>query len=274
MNTEKEDGMRTGKWLLLSGALLAALGCKNMMDETASPTGPTALAPAGHENACNHASPRAPWSGDECYDPTTDPDDFAGVDEDNPFFPLVPGTTYHYAGETADGLETNDVFVTGDTKMILGVETRVVHDLVYLEGDLIEETFDWYAQDVDGNVWYFGEDSREIENDVIVSTEGSWEAGMEGARPGIIMLADPKIGTTYRQEFSLDVAEDLARVVSLNRSVSVPYGDFDGCLKTQDWNALEPASQEQKFYCPGIGTVLEIGKRNERVELADVEVVP
>jgi hypothetical protein len=108
------------------------------------------------------------------------------------------------------------------------------------------------------------------EGGMVVGTEGSWEAYVDGALPGIIMLADPKIGTTYRQEYWKGEAEDLARVVSLNQSVSVPYGDFEGCLKTQDWNALESPSQEQKSYCHDVGMVLEIAKQNVHVELVDL----
>jgi len=284
----REDGMNA-KRLVLTCALIGSVGCKDMAGDLASASGPTALVPAGHESACGTASPRAPWSGEECYDPVIDADDFAGVAEDNPFFPLEPGTLWRYEAETKDGAEINTVEVTFGTKTIhlpdgSTIEATVVHDLVYECEDLddcdlvlenlIEETFDWYAQDDEGTVWYFGEDSREFDGGVPVSTEGSWEAYVDGALPGIVMLADPTIGATYRQEFSLDVAQDLARVVSLNRSVSVPFDDFEGCLKTQDWNALEPASQEQKFYCPGIGTVLEIGKQNEHVELVDVELAP
>jgi hypothetical protein len=179
----------------------------------------------------------------------------AGID--NQYLPLTPGTVFHYRSETPDGVETNDVAVTHDSKQILGVNGTVVHDQVFLEGELSEDTFDWFAQDADGNVWYFGEDSKEIENGQVVSTEGSWEAGVGDNEPGIIMLADPKVGLAYHQEIAPDIAEDMARVLSLKASPDVPYGSFDGCVGTQEWSLIEHGVQEHKSYCPGIGMVLE-----------------
>lgn len=276
--------MRQTGWSIVACALIATLGCNDRPGEDAG--GPTALSAAGAESSCGSASPRAPFTGEACYDPMIDAADFAGVVEDNPFFPLTPGTTWRYEAESKDGAEINLVKVTNDTKTITlpdgsTIDATVVYDLVYecdelddcdlVLDNLIEETYDWYAQDAEGTVWYFGEESAEWEDGQIVSTEGSWEAYVDGALPGIIMLADPDIGHTYRQEYSAGVAEDLARVVSRNKAVSVPYGDFDGCLKTQDWNALESASQEQKYYCLGVGLVLEVGKRNVRVELVDLQ---
>jgi hypothetical protein len=280
---QKEDLVRIGTLCFLSGALLASSACKNMLEE--STTGPAGLAPAGAESACDYASARAPWSGEECYDPQLDEADFAGVAENNTFFPLAPGTMWRYESESKDGAEVNTVEVTNNVKMIhlLGggvIEATEVLDEVYecddlddcdlILDNLHERTLDWYAQDLYGFVWYLGEDSSEYEDGIVVSTEGSWESYVDGALPGLIMLADPKIGTTYRQEYWKDEAEDMARVVSLNRPVSVPYGDFEGCLRTQDWNALENASQEDKFYCPGIGLVLEVAKQNVHVELVEV----
>lgn len=276
--------MRIGKWLGTCGVLLAMTGCENLTDQAPAPAGPTALAPTGHGSACDHASPRAPWTAEECYDPAIDAADFANVDETNTFFPLIPGTTWRYEAETKDGAEVIAVEVTSDVKTIHlpdggTIEATVVLDRVYecdeledcelIQENLVEETYDWYAQDTEGNVWYFGEESTEFVEGVPVNMEGSWEAYVDGALPGIIMFADPKIGTTYRQEYYAGEAEDLARVVSLNRSVSVPYDDFNGCLKTQDWNPLEKATQEQKFYCPDVGLALEVAKQNVRVELVE-----
>lgn len=207
--------------------------------------------------------------GEAPYDPAIDPANFVdGID--HPFLPFVPGTVWTYEGETEDGLETIVVEVTSDTREILGVECTVVRDRVYLDGSLIEDTFDWYAQDVVGNVWYFGELSYELEDDVIVSLAGSWEAGVDGARPGIVMPAVPVVGELYRQEFLLGEAEDVAEVTSLAESVSVPYGDFDGCIQTRDWTPIEPDAFELKHYSSGIGMVLETNPENgERVELID-----
>lgn len=191
----------------------------------------------------------------------------------NPFFPLAPGTTLRYEGETDEGLDVIVVEVTGDTRMVNGVPATVVRDRVYLDGDLIEDTFDWYAQDNAGNVWYLGEDSREIEDGVVVGTEGSWEWGVDDALPGIIMWADPAthIGEAYRQEYYEDEAEDWGRVVAVGRSVTVPFGTFDGCIVTEEWNGLEPGTLEQKSYCPQLGFVLEVQLEggDERVELVE-----
>ena len=221
-------------------------------------------------SACDGSGSLGPVSNPN-YDPMLDPLNFGGP-IDNPYFPLVPGTTRHYEGETEDGLETVDETVTADVRMILGIQATVVHVLEYVDGELSEETFDWYAQDNEGNVWYLGEDSREIENGEISSTEGSWEAGIDGAKPGIIMQADPQVGQRYYQEFYLGEAEDEAIIVSLSASVAVPFGNFDGCLQTQDFTRLEPDEIEQKFYCPGVGLVLEESDDGEeRIELVAID---
>jgi hypothetical protein len=191
---------------------------------------------------------------------------------DNPYFTLTPGTTFTYEGETEDGTEKNVVIVTDETKEILGINATVVWDRVWLEDELIEETFDWYAQDKEGNVWYLGEDSKEYENGEVVSTEGSWEAGVDGAKPGIIMEADPQVGDQYRQEYYPGHAEDQAEVVSLNEEVTVPFGTFTDCLQTRDSTPLEPTTgDEDKYYCTDVGgVVLEVAiESGERSELID-----
>jgi hypothetical protein len=188
----------------------------------------------------------------------------------NPYLNFATGRTFRYEGETPDGHETIVTQVTRKTKRIMGVTTTVVHDQGYLNGVLAEDTFDWYAQDTAGNVWYFGEDSKEIVNGQVVSTEGSWQAGVNGAVPGIIMLANPQKGDSYRQEFAEGVAEDEARVVSLNESVTVPYGSFIGCLETLEWTSLEPGARGYKFHASGTGAVLELGKHGERIELVSI----
>jgi hypothetical protein len=204
---------------------------------------------------------------DPTYNPSINPADFvAGVD--NLLFPLVPGTRYVYQG----GEETIEVTVTNDTKQILGVTTIVVRDVVSVGGEIIEDTYDWYAQDKTGDVWYFGEDTKDYEDGQLVSTKGSWEAGVDGAKPGIIMHAtQPAIGVPYRQEYYACEAEDMAEVVSLNKSVTVPYGSFDNCLQTRDFTPLEPGVNEYKYYAPGVGLVLEVdvqsGARTELIEV-------
>lgn len=194
----------------------------------------------------------------------------------NAWFPLEPGTTWEYEGETEDGTETTTVEVLSEIREVNGVEATVVHDRVYLDGELVEDTYDWYAQDLAGNVWYVGEESEELEGGEVVSTEGSWEWGIDGALPGIIMWADPEdhLDEEYRQEFYEGEAEDWGKVVGLDESVEVPFGSFDGCLRTEDWSGVEgrSASLEEKYYCPSVGTVLEVpvADPDERVELIDM----
>jgi hypothetical protein len=154
----------------------------------------------------------------------------------------------------------------------MGVNTTVVRDREFTDGELAEETFDWYAQDRDGNVWYFGEESREYEDGEVISTEGSWEVDINGAQPGMIMEENPQVGDTYRQEFLAGEAEDMAEVVSLNESVSVAYGSFEDCLKTKEWTQLEPDIEESKYYAAGTGLLLETTVKggSERLELVDI----
>jgi hypothetical protein len=194
----------------------------------------------------------------------------------NPFFPLAPGTTARYQGREEGEEVTSTVEVLGETRMVMGVVATVVRERVYLDGALSEESFEWYAQDADGNVWHLGEDSRRIENGQVVGREGSWEAGVGGARPGIIMWGDPaaRVGESYRQEYSAGEGEDWGRVVAVGQSVEVPYGRFTGCVQTEDWDALEAGAVENKFYCPGTGPTLELLVQggSERLELVDVAV--
>jgi hypothetical protein len=199
-----------------------------------------------------------------------DPEDFVRH-VDNPYFPLVPRTEFKYVAETEDGREINTVTVTRNTKRILGVTATVVRDRVFVDGELKEDTFDWYAQDEDGNVWYLGEDTKEYEDGVVVSTEGSWLAGKNGARPGIIMLAHPRPGDFYKQEVAPGVAEDQARVIHLDRTVTVPYGTFRHCLQTFETTPLDATAREDKYYAPGLGQVLTVSRTSgERTELKSV----
>ena len=192
---------------------------------------------------------------------------------DNPYFPLTPGTTFTYRGET-EGVPTRNVtIVTNDTKVILGVTTTVVHDQVYENGVLAEDTFDWYAQDNAGNVWYFGEDTKELdENGNVISTEGTWEAGVNGAEPGIVMEANPKKGDKYQQEFAADVAEDMAQVIGFVDSFCVSYGCFNNVLVTKEWTPLERGVVENKYYAKGVGFIYGVMVKggDEQIELVRV----
>jgi hypothetical protein len=197
-------------------------------------------------------------AGAVVHPPDVNPDNFKNCSPSNPFFPLEPGTTFFYQGESEGVPTSNIVEVTCDTKTILDVTTTVVHDVAKENGVIVEETFDWFATDCDGNVWYFGEDSTEFPS---MSKEGSWEAGVNDADAGFIMLASPQPGDRYYQEFARDVAEDQAKVLSLEGSACVPYppgpGQFcsDELLVTEERTRLEPGVVENKYYASGIGFI-------------------
>ena len=192
---------------------------------------------------------------------------------DNRFFPLTPGTTYFYQGEK-DGIPSSDEFiVTHQNQRIAGVNCTVVRDRAYENGVLVEDTIDWFAQDTDGNVWYFGEDTKELDaNGNVISTEGSWQAGVNGAQPGIIMEAHPRVGDKYQQEFASGVAEDMAKVASVNKTATVSYGSFDDVLVTREWSPLDPGSVEEKYYADGVGFILGVTIKggDERTELVRI----
>ena len=214
--------------------------------------------------------------------PAFDPNDFtSGASIDNPYLPMTPGTVRMYEGEVEeDGVvvtETNEVFVTFMTKEILGVTCRVVRDTEWVDGELIEQTFDWYAQDDFWNIWYLGEDATIYEDGEVVGHAGSWEAGVDGAQPGYLVKGNPLPGQDpYYQEYYPGVAEDTAQVLSLSESVSVAYGDFDNCLQTLEWNPLElPLAYEHKFYASGVGLVqIDNLDDDSTTELISVEMIP
>ncbi|MCB1130185.1 MAG: hypothetical protein KDN05_03590 [Verrucomicrobiae bacterium] len=213
--------------------------------------------------------------GEARYHPKINPKEFLKPKQiaanPNPLFPLVPGTTYVYEGKSKDGKETIRVHVTDETIKIRGVSCIVVEDTVWEGDEVVEDTDDWYAQDKDGNVWYFGELTFEYEDGEIVGIEGSWKTGQDGAKPGIVMPAAPKVGVTYRQEFLLGEAEDAATVLALDEAVDTKYGSFKNCLKTADFTPIEPDALEHKFYAPGVGFVLETKPgTKERVELVSI----
>jgi hypothetical protein len=207
--------------------------------------------------------------------PTSGPDPRNFVSRvDNPWFPLVPGTTFVFRG-VKDGKFAHDVFtVTGATKTIQGVRCTAVRDRLYLAGRLEERTTDWYAQDRRGNVWYFGEATAELDRaGHVTSTEGSWQAGRDGAQAGIYMTARPMVGQPRRQEYYRGHAEDHFAVVSLRARVSVPYVTSNRALLTKEWTPLEPGTLDHKYYVRGIGNVKEVTVKGplERSELVSVQ---
>jgi hypothetical protein len=189
---------------------------------------------------------------------------------DNPWFPLTLGTTFVYRG-VKDGRPARDVVkVTRRTRMVQGVRCTVVHDELYLGGRLAERTDDWYAQDRAGNVWYMGEATAELDNDgKVKTTEGSWEAGVDGAEGGIFMPAAPKVGQSYRQEYYKGQAEDHFQVLRLDATVKVPSLTSRHALLSKEWTPLEPDVIGHKLYVRGIGLVKEetIKGGSERVVL-------
>lgn len=205
------------------------------------------------------------------YHPVINPADFT-TNIDNPFLPLVPGTRMIYEGRSGDGMERNVVEVTRETRKILGVTTVVVHDVVSVKGVVIEDTSDWFAQDSRGNVWYFGEATRKTGGGGS-STEGSWEAGVNGAMPGIVMPAQPAVGAAYRQEYKPGHAEDEAEVLSLTESTTVRHGAYGKLLMTKEFSRLEPEVVDHKYYARGIGNILTLCVKGpaERNELVAIE---
>jgi len=196
---------------------------------------------------------------------------------ENPFFPLRPGTKYYYEAIVEDGIETAEVFITHETRQIMGVDVRVVRDRVWLNGSLIEEAFDWMQTDNVGNLWYFGEGTTDFDNGQVVTTAGSWEAGRDGAMPGILMPAHPRVGMRYDEEAAPGQAEDWAVIKSVNATVPVhpdwPYmnttwpftwnvytatsREWRHCVKTKNFNPSEPEFDEWKYYAEGVGLVHE-----------------
>jgi hypothetical protein len=185
---------------------------------------------------------------------------------DHPYLPLRPGARWVYSSKTPDGVERTVVVVDRQTRVVAGVTAVVVHDRAYLNGTLSEDTYDWFAQDDEGNVWYLGEDTTAYEAGEAPSAEGSWEAGVDGARAGLALPGTPLVGDRYQQEFSQGVAEDRGEIVALNGRGSVPWGAFHDAVRTRDTTPLEPDLVEFKYYVRDVGTVLEV-EGDARVEL-------
>jgi hypothetical protein len=202
-----------------------------------------------------------------------DPADFT-TQIDNTYWPMHPGSRWVYRERGNKGSEQRvEVVVTEMTKVIMGVEARVIHDVVTEDGQIVEDTFDWYAQASDGSIWYLGEDTKEYENGKVTSTEGSWEAGVDGAQAGVLLPGKPEVGVAYREEYLEGEAEDAAEILSLNEWVEVPYGFFrEEVLMTKEFTPLDRKVLEHKFYAKGVGPVLVLGvsggaAREELIEL-------
>jgi hypothetical protein len=250
-------------------AVLLAAGCRSGRHTVGG--GGSAQGGGSPPNAGSTGGPPLP-SASLPYHPVIDPSRFSAT-VDNPWFPLKPGTVFTYEG-VKDGKPSRDVYtVTNETKAIDGVPCVVVHDSLYLSGTLEEETFDYYSQDAQGNVWYFGEDTEELDpNGKVTSTEGTWHSGVDGAEPGIFMEANPVVGHSFRQEYYKGQAEDEYRVADLSASVSVPYGSYNDAMLTEEWTALEPDVLDHKFYVRGVGEVAELSVKGPTEEARLVSV--
>jgi hypothetical protein len=234
----------------------------------------TACSSSGGSGAASapSASKLAPIHGP--YAPRIDPSNFVST-IDNPYFPLQPGTTFLYKGVHENGKtqQTDEMVVTHQTKVILGIRSVVVHDTVSSYGKPIERTFDWYAQDRFGNVWYMGEDTREVRHGRFVRMSDSWEAGVGGAEPGIIMPGNPQPGVQYRQEYYPHHAMDQARVLGSGGPIQVPFGTYPNTLLTVETSPqIDPGVAEDKYYVRGLGDIKEqtVSGNHEEIELVRV----
>ena len=209
------------------------------------------------------------------YDPRLDSSRFTRA-VTHPYFPLIPGTRLRYRGTGASSNKVTVSTVTSQSRTVMGIRATVVHEQAFDHGSLIEDTFDWYAQDSIGNVWYLGEQTRSMKNGRVVSTVGSWEYGVNGAQPGVVMWADPAahIGESYRQEYLPGVAEDVGKVLSVRTRAAVPHGTYRDCVETEDTTPLEPDVRERKYFCRGVGLVRELETGGAGSTLVAVEKVP
>ena len=210
--------------------------------------------------------------GSERYRPLIDPARFRAR-VDNPYFPLVPGTVARIVERAGKRISESEVTVTADTKVVMGVTCTVVHDVVTIKDRVTEESFLCYAQDVDGNVWFFGEDVREYHSDNRVETSDSWEAGRHGAQRGIVMQGRPAPGEPYRLQYQRDEHEDMAQVEAVKDTVMVSAGRFRDCVRTREWSMLE-AGNVTVWYARGVGFVKEVAPRGEVAELVSIKKVP
>ena len=197
---------------------------------------------------------------DSSYKPDINPANFSNsTNITNTYYPAPPGKKYIYEGQTDEGLERVEEERLAETKTIMGITCIVVNFKEYVNGKLTEDTRDWYAQDNNGNLWYFGEAVDNYNaNGTISDHGGSWEAGIDGAQPGMIMPANPQTGMRYREEYYFGHAEDEAEITRTGITETISLGTFNNCIKTKNWTALEPDALENKVYAPGIGLIKEI----------------
>lgn len=207
------------------------------------------------------------------YSPDLDPTEFV-QDVDNPYLPLIPGSRWLYEGNDGGGIEQIEVEVTDERKEVLGISAVVVRRAAHdADGTVVEETSAWFAQDVDGNVWTLGEDTTTYQDGDAVGSEGSWEAGADGAQAGIAMRADPDVGDAYRLEYLGGEAENMAMVQDLSAAVEVPAGSYEDVLVVEEWTPLDPDVVEETYHAPGVGIVLQVtvAGGDDRFELVEFD---
>ncbi|HEY3336316.1 MAG TPA: hypothetical protein VGK16_13875 [Candidatus Limnocylindrales bacterium] len=257
------------------GAIVVLLaGCGSSTPTTSPPAAPpSAVAPSATSELtptpAASATPAAPPSPGASA--VINPADFSAT-VDNPWFPLVPGTTLTYKGQKDDKPSIDTFEITRETAVIDGVTCVVIHDTLTQGGKVAEQTVDWYAQDSAGNVWYFGEDTKTLDaNGKVTSTDGTWQAGVDGAQPGIFMPAQPAIGQSFQQEFASD-AQDHFVILQIGVPVKVPFGAFPDGMTTAEWTPLEPDVLSEKAYVKGTGEVKEfdVAGSNEGFQLVNV----
>jgi hypothetical protein len=280
MRSSTDAGRRTRTLALgLAVGVLAVAAPGHASAEPARGSHPDARAAAG-PTAARRAEPGAArrcalpvFGPGSAYAPRIDPASF-GPQVTNPWFPLTPGTTLVYAGRK-DGRPAVDLVAPSRrTTVVDGVRARVVEDRLFLDGRLVERTSDYYAQDACGNVWYFGEDTAELDaRGRVVDTSGSFRAGVDGAEPGVYLPARPERGRRFRQEWYPGEAEDTFVVRDLSASVTVPYGRFLHALRTSETTALEPGVVDRKLFVRGVGEVAEQAVRGPQERLVLVDVV-
>jgi hypothetical protein len=186
-----------------------------------------------------------------------DPADFSAR-IDHPYWPMRVGTVWHYVERGGGVTQRVTVSVTRRTRLVDGIRARVVHDVVREQGGIVEDTHDWYAQDSGGSVWYLGEATAEYDGGSLVSTEGSWEHGIDGAQAGVLLPARPVVGCRYREEYKPGEAEDRALILARSESITTPTGHYRQVLHTANSTPLEPDVLENKLYAGGVGPVVEI----------------
>lgn len=251
---------------IVATSAIVLTSCSSGSNNTSSPPS-DATSTSSPGSSQTPASTSAP-----SYHVTIDPANFT-TKIDHPYFPLKPGTTRLFKGTRDGAPHDTEVVVTHRTRTVMGVTCVVVEDTVTSNGALVEKTEDWYAQDKEGTVWYFGENTAEYVNGAVSSTHGSWEAGVDNAQPGVIMHAQPKVGEEYYQEYRPGEAEDRARILTDNTRVHVPFGSFSHVITTKDSDPLNPDKTDRKWYAPGVGIVHSIrimSDHHEEMSLVDV----